>query len=29
MTLHDERGAGSNQQLLDLCFCMRLDDDTA
>ena len=33
MTQHDERVAlipgGFNQMLLDLCFCMRLQDDTA
>ena len=28
MTLHEDR-AGFNQMLLDLCFCMRLQDDTA
>ena len=27
--LHDERGGVSNQMLLDLCSCMRLQDDTA
>ena len=28
MTLHDDRG-GFNQMLLDLCFSMRPQDDTA
>ena len=28
MTLHEDR-SGFNQMLLDLCFCMRLQDDTA
>ena len=28
MTLHDDR-SGFNQMLLDLRFCMRLQDDTA
>ena len=28
MTLHDDR-SGFNQILLDLCSCMRLQDDTA
>ena len=28
ITLHEDRG-GFHQMLLDLCFCMRLQDDTA
>ena len=27
MTLHDEKAGGSNQMLLDLCFCMTLHDE--